>query len=44
MNLYVRDAGLNPGSGDLLKEEMATCSSILAWGILWTEKLEGYSS
>ena len=26
------------GQEDALKEEMATCSSILAWKIPWTEK------
>ena len=29
--------GLIPGSGRSLKKEMATHSSIFAWGILWTE-------
>ena len=29
--------------GDLLEKEMATCSSVLAWEIPWTEDLEGYS-
>jgi len=27
---------------DPLEEEMATCSSILAWRIPWTEELVGY--
>ena len=31
------DAGLIPGSG--MEEEMATCSSILAWKIPWAEEL-----
>ena len=31
------------GREDPLEEEMATHSSILAWEILWTENLEGYS-
>ena len=31
------------GWEDLLDEEMATHSSILAWGIPWTEELVGYS-
>ena len=31
------------GGEDLLDEEMATHSSILAWGIPWTEELAGYS-
>ena len=34
----VRDSGLIPGSEDPLEEEMATHSTILAWGIPWTEK------
>ena len=33
-----RDIGLIPGWEDPLKEEMATCSSILAWRIPQTEK------
>ena len=33
-----RDTVLIPGSGEPLEEEMATCSSILAWRIPWTEK------
>ena len=31
------------GWEDLLEKEMATPSSILAWRILWTESLVGYS-
>ena len=31
------------GQEDPLEEEMATHSSILAWGIPWTEELGGYS-
>ena len=31
------------GQKDLLEEEMATHSSILAWEIPWTESLAGYS-
>ena len=31
------------GREDLLEEEMATHSSILAWIIPWTESLVGYS-
>ena len=31
-----RDVGLVPKT-DLLEEEMATCSSILAWKIPWAE-------
>ena len=37
---YTRHSGLIPGWGsgeDPLEESMATCSSILAWGIPWTE-------
>ena len=37
---YTRNSGLIPGWGsgeDPLEESMATCSSILAWGIPWTE-------
>ena len=33
-----RDLGLIPGWDDLLDEEMATCSSILAWRIPWTKE------
>ena len=33
-----RDVGLIPGREDPLEEEMATCSSILAWRIPQTEK------
>ena len=29
---------------DSLEEEMATCSSILAWRIPWTEELGGLQS
>ena len=29
------------GWEDLLEKEMATCSSVLAWGIAWTEKPGG---
>ena len=31
------------GQEDPLKKEIATHSSILAWGIPWTENLVGYS-
>ena len=31
------------GQEDLLEEGMATHSSVLAWGIPWTEELAGYS-
>ena len=32
------------GQEDLLEEEMATCSSILAWKIPWTEEPGGLQS
>ena len=32
------------GQEDLLKKEMATCSSILAWRIPWTEEPGGLQS
>ena len=35
------DVGLIPGSGRSPEEEMATHSSILAWGIPWTEEPGG---
>ena len=31
------------GGEDSLEEEMATCSSILAWKIPWTEETASYS-
>ena len=31
------------GQEDPLEEEMAACSSILAWKIPWTKETEGYS-
>ena len=34
-----RDVGSVPGSGRFLAKEMVTCSSALAWSILWTEEL-----
>ena len=37
------DAGLIPGSGNLLEENMTTHSSILALKIPWTEGLGDYS-
>ena len=37
----VRDAVSIPGSGRYLEEEKATHSSILAWGIPWTEEPDG---
>ena len=37
----VRDAGVIPGLGDPLEEEMATLSGILAWSIPWTEESGG---
>ena len=37
----VRDSSSIPGSGGLLDKGMATHSSILAWGIPWTEEPGG---
>ena len=37
----VRDVGLIPGWEDPLEEGLATHSSILAWGIPWTEETSG---
>ena len=37
-----RGAGLIPGLGRSPEEEMATCSSVLAWRIPWTEEPVGY--
>ena len=34
----IRDVGLIPGSGRSLGKGNATCSSILAWKISWTEE------
>ena len=31
----------SPGQEDLLEKGMATCSSILAWGVPWTEEPGG---
>ena len=39
-----RDAGSIPGLGKSLEKEMATCSSILAWEILWTQEPGGLQS
>ena len=39
-----RDSGLIPGSGRSLEKGMATCSSSLAWKILWTEEPDGLLS
>ena len=38
------DLSLNLGQEDLLKKEMATYSSILAWRIPWTEEPGGLQS
>ena len=38
------NTGSIPGSEDLLEEEMATLSSILAWEIPWTEEPGGLPS
>ena len=40
----VEPAVSSPGLGDPLKKKMATHSSILPWGIPWTEKLGGLQS
>ena len=40
----LRDTGLIPGSEDLLEEEMAPHSSILAGRISWTEEPGGLQS
>ena len=40
----VGNAGLIPGWEDPLEEEIATHSSILAWGIPWTEEPGGLQS
>ena len=37
-----RDTGSIPGSGRSLEEGTATLSSILAWGIPWTEEVADY--
>ena len=36
----IRDTGLIPGQEDPLKESMTPDSSILAWRLPWTEKLQ----
>ena len=36
-----RDASSIPGGEDPLEEEVATCSSVLAWRIPWTEEPGG---
>ena len=44
-NLYaVHETGSIPGLGRSLEEEMTTYSSILAWGIPWTEEPGGLQS
>ena len=40
----IRDAGCIPGLEDLLKEEMATCPSILDWRIPRIEEPDGLQS
>ena len=40
----VRDAGSIPGSGRSLEKAWQTTSSILVWGIPWTEKRGGLQS
>ena len=43
--LTIREAWVRSlGQEDLLEEEMANHSSILAWEILWTEELGGLQS
>ena len=37
----VRDAGLIPGQEDPLEENITIHSSILAWGVPWTEEPGG---
>ena len=39
-----RDVNLIPGSGRYPEVEIAACSSILAWKILWTEEPGGLQS
>ena len=39
----IRDTASVPGQEDPLEKGMATHSNILAWKILWTEDLVGYS-
>ena len=39
-----RDMGSIPEVGRSQEEEMATCSSILAWEITWTEEPGGLQS
>ena len=40
----IRDTGSIPGSGNPLKEGMATHSDILGWRIPWTEEPGGLQS
>ena len=40
----IRDTGLIPGLGRCLEKEMASDSSIHAWGIPWTEEPRGLHS
>ena len=40
----VEDAGSNLGWGRSLEEEIATCSSLLAWRIPWTKESGGLQS
>ena len=39
-----RDTGSFLGKKDPLEQEMATCSSILAWKIPWAKELSGLQS
>ena len=40
----VGDTGLIPGQEDPLEKEMATCSNILTWEMLWTKEPGGLQS
>ena len=40
----IRDMGRSLGQKNPLEEEMATCSSILAWRVPWTEEPDGLQS
>ena len=40
----IRDESSIPGQKDSLEKEMASHSSILAWGIPWTEEARGLQS
>ena len=40
----IRNGGLIPGSGRSPREGRATCSSVFAWEISWTEEPGGLQS